>query len=449
MGDTDRSAGSRIVLAGVLLLLLILAGWWYADRTSTPNETWRPVPAETAEPPPQESAARRRVTPEEQPAAAEETAPEPAASDRPVVPAVVALTVRVVDDADGAPIAGAQVLDQRGGSVTTDEEGTATVAAARGAPRPLRATAPGFVRSDWSIPRVEGEDDDPVVIRLQREFVLDGIVVSADGTPVSGARVVVHAGAGSSVGADPPLGEDTSAAGGRFRIEGLPEGDLVTFFVTADEHAPLREARELVVPEDGPFRIVLQPAATLAGRVRRPDGSPAPGADIRLVPEDEPELLRDAETGVRFFGRPNWLAARTDREGRFTIPGLDAERRYIALALCKGFTTSERSDVLDPSSLPVTLELVLREPGTIRVRVVVEGEVPPDLGVYLGSSGIRKASAVRQDDGTWLLEGVPAGEQAVHAKAKGFETGEAAADVRAGESIEVRVELQPRVPRRR
>jgi hypothetical protein len=61
-----------------------------------------------------------------------------------------------------------------------------------------------------------------VAVDLVEGGSLAGIVTDYRGDPVPGSRVIIR-----DAGTDDVLGDVRAGAGGRFRVDGIPEGDLV------------------------------------------------------------------------------------------------------------------------------------------------------------------------------------------------------------------------------
>jgi hypothetical protein len=132
-----------------------------------------------------------------------------------------------------------------------------------------------------------------------------GRVVNADGNPVAGARVVIHAVDNLDGAHSDRYGTSvtTSDAGGGFRFDGIAAGTRYRVRAHADGHAsgatspfPIESGAEI----EG-LRVVLGNGATLrgsAGRARqRRDVAPAPGGRRRARRHE-----RDRASRIR--GRP-------------------------------------------------------------------------------------------------------------------------------------------------
>ncbi len=123
----------------------------------------------------------------------------------------------------------------------------------------LRATARGRLPAEQLVEVPEGGEVPEVVLSLAIGDSIEGRVLRADGSPAAGVPVAA-ASPGRAAGASPPPPVTASDGEGRFRIDGLPPGDLVLAFG----------------PPGHP--LLLLPGARAGGRaaLRPPPGSPRP-----------------------------------------------------------------------------------------------------------------------------------------------------------------------------
>ena len=172
----------------------------------------------------------------------------------------------------------------------------------------VHAECPGFesVATQIEAPRTPGEH--PLELTLRSGGLPAwGRVLEDDGTPAEGAKVVARRG-------DVPVWlspEVTSGPDGRFRIVNMMRGTSIV---------ALREGKECSPPLEltGDVRTIelqLGRGASAEGRVTFADGSPAPGADVRLCFTPSGSLARQwsaitDDRGVyRFSGIPEgwWI----------------------------------------------------------------------------------------------------------------------------------------------
>ena len=158
-------------------------------------------------------------------------------------------------------------------------------------------------------------------------ITIHGSVIAPDGKPVPGARVVVvskpQPRPEARVLREPEhsdvLGSATADANGRFRIE-LPQvagqRDGLTLFVGAKGWALTGKTLGDDIPSSD-LMITIQPEGIIRGRIIDLQGQPISGVSLRVsryhsLPFDKTDQA------------PSWPdPAKTDEQGRFTIPGLD------------------------------------------------------------------------------------------------------------------------------
>jgi hypothetical protein len=177
------------------------------------------------------------------------------------------------------------------------------------------------------------------------------------------------------------------------------------------------------------LRAVLQPAASLSGRVLDPRGAPVDGARVRAWRAGEnPDAPESYRPCLRNEG-----AADTDGEGRFTLdalpPGwwtlrsrdgrfLDATREHLHLS------EGERLR---------GIELTLGEAGMVSGRVLTaEGEPAGETQVQANGRPAPPVSVA--GDGGYRIEGVQPGEQTLEAWGPGGERASGRLVVRPGEN---------------
>ncbi|MCC7539684.1 MAG: carboxypeptidase regulatory-like domain-containing protein [Deltaproteobacteria bacterium] len=161
--------------------------------------------------------------------------------------------------------------------VRTGQDGSFRLALAPGA-YDVRA-ARGTLVADpvYGIEVVEGAEA-PVALALHEGAVLEGELVDGDGSPVPSARVVVTEGAFGALPRGLEIGAD-----GRFRFEGLLD---LPYEVSARADGYASVAGVPWAPGAGPMRLVLERAATIAGRVEDARGFPIADAVIEVVGRD-------------------------------------------------------------------------------------------------------------------------------------------------------------------
>lgn len=160
-----------------------------------------------------------------------------------------------------------------------------------------------------------------------------GVITDPAGEPIASARITV--GVLNREGVEFPatwflLGDEldysvTTAEGGKFEIAGLPADSRVSVMIAADGYARLRP------PVDDPWpagsrdlRVVLQPEATISGRVTR-DGKPVSGVEV---------FCQSGERTVT-HGRTTTVSA---KDGSYKLRGLSAATYAVMVNAPEGFT---------------------------------------------------------------------------------------------------------------
>lgn len=343
--------------------------------------------------------------------------PSAGAYVRLVLPAAGGLALAVVHP-DDAPVPEADVQVRSGESVfqaTTDAEGKVEFPALPpGSARVhVRRIDAGSTRAGPFLVRA-GETTAATVL-VARGIALEGTVVDdATGAPVANAQVRV---------ARPALAaEATTDAEGRFGpLPGGGLGERVLVAVTADGRAPILEPVHLRMPGTQSVLLRLRESAPWTGRVLDGDGRPVAGAEVGYTSDGIAVALRGGRTT-------------TDDQGAFTLPPppVPAPGRRVVLVARAGDALGAvalRPDQVPPAPLDVT---VLRG-ATVTGRIVdSEGQGLAGVGVRLtpawsevpraarpspatsrlhafnavGNEGLATATAA---DGSWRLDGVPAG----------------------------------------
>ncbi|HEV7518453.1 MAG TPA: carboxypeptidase-like regulatory domain-containing protein, partial [Thermoanaerobaculia bacterium] len=367
-----------------------------------------------------------------------------------------------VVDADGRPVAGAEVALLPAFDVTSISRATDPLAALREAPRGtagpdgrfslgglapgrfgLRVRAPGFAsaaRPGIEIPAGNGEVD-LGRIALSTGTTLVGTVADPSGKPLAGVEVSVIPEVDiemlslvldASVGARPQSA--ITGTDGRFRLPHLAAPARVNLAVAREGYVPrLFESQRVPAPE--PLTLTLSPAGRLAGRVVDEAGAPVPGAVLRLEEEDRPMTVgRDS-----FFFTRGASEVVADEEGRFTFADVPAGRPVVR-ASADGHLPGSLGPLAVAGGGSVSgLRIVLPHGATVTGRVVT-----PDRAGVAGASvrvltpplgaGTFDAMPGAQTDGTgnYLLEGVATGPLSIVAEKEGFARAVRDLDVRQG-----------------
>ncbi len=376
---------------------------------------------------------------------------------------------KVIDAQNDAPVAGAvaRFFDSEGNTVAdaqTDEEGQFSLSVASlavyvgqgkkpwvaldGVSLGLAVEARGFspflsfsplaqVR-----PRELNTGGARVLVVLQPEIVIDGIVRDAKGLPVAGATVAwawqVVNGLSQSSSAGTPTSTDNN---GGFVWRGpAPTRSSVVWAIHPDHgpgwifvDRPLRKGIDLL-------EITLQLRARLRGRVVDESGNGIAGARVELQPKDVPptwHYLSGKIVRELYGATPPWLVA-TANDGSFEIAGLGPGLHWVSVTrtgLVAGAQTEKEILIGEDTQWQAVMVVgrtvecsVTNEAGALvtgaRVRFMVKG-TRIGMGI-LGEDHVVedwvpvRMAARPSEDGKFVMRGLPNGPVRVEAFARGF-----------------------------
>jgi hypothetical protein len=306
----------------------------------------------------------------------------------------------------------------------------------------VRATLPGFAPS-----RVTLADLAPGTVRAGLRIVLGrgrtafGRVVDRSEQPVPGVEVSLVASTGERAPAGGEQREKREANGldawtavtdpaGRFTLPALPSGK-------ADLRAGKSgfasvTIRALSIPSgEGTFdlgTVILEPGAQVQGIVTGRDGKPLSGAEVHAA-RDLRRLRFAAGSGAPVDRKPE---AVTGADGRFAVPDLRKGDRVDLWVRVAGYRPGSVDGVAAPNEKPVRIVL---DRGVRVAGRVVDPEKRPVAGADLalraerlgGERGLVRfvgganASAVSDEDGRFVFEGMTPGSAELDASAAGFQ----------------------------
>jgi hypothetical protein len=316
------------VIAAVITVVVLLSCWWLLrseiDHGTLEARARAAAVMTDAEPADARAPQRReKAEPEATSENNEATASEPP-------PKLAPLTIRVVSDADDAPIAGAKVSvdfyegdNRKTTESTTDAAGATVVNAFPRQDGPgVLVFAPGFVRRATEAPYGKKLGDDVVVVRLEPAVALVGVVVDAkSGAPLAGVHIVADspdAGGMHCFGTpDPPYADIVTGADGAIRLDGIPKARETSGVVTAPRYVAQKFEWNSSKPRHVDLR--LEPAGQIRGVVRDADGAPV---------ENVRASVRKASDGEPCYG----IEAFTNADGAFELDGLPLDDAYDVLA---------------------------------------------------------------------------------------------------------------------
>jgi large repetitive protein len=366
------------------------------------------------------------------------------------------LTGRTVDP-NGLPIDGARIQvspnDQSGMDafmrlvqakdlVRTARDGSFKATRLRPGPRQSLVAS----HDDFESRTVGGIDLVPgttrsITITLPRGRSVQGIVRDEDGVPLAGAQVHLmqsmsfHSRRGqmSFVGGPGQRPAVETGPDGRFDLRGLSVGE---YRMSVEKRGYSSESVDPLKVSDAsgpePLEVVLHTGASISGLVRTKSGAGAAGYRVmaNTVGAEGAQPFRSMSEGP------------TGQDGAFVIEGLRPSQSYKLLVVRDGGGAPEEKGTATPPADGVDLVVA----GSGRIQGAVEdadGRPVPDFQVWYSpasTGGMRitfafgpaapgtrgNPQSVHTDDGTFVLDDVPAGQWNVDVLAKGFQPGHAA-----------------------
>jgi protocatechuate 3,4-dioxygenase beta subunit len=338
------------------------------------------------------------------------------------------LTGRVVDAADGRPLAGVRVVARAPGGEFLARSGADGRYSMRGlSPQAYRVSAEDDRFVAWSrtvtVAAGQAETQD---VPLVRGATLAGRVVDEEGRPIEGATIQVSRGGENVFRAFMRNVEGEGAArtgrDGSFRAPRLAPGENQRLDVRHDEYEE-RSVGGLSLSPGGTrsgVSVVLRRGLAVRGVVKDEEGRPLSGVEVNL---SSSRNVRAGRGGVQmsFSGPGSQLRRETGADGRFEFRGLKAGD-YTVSARRPG---SSRATV-DPvnvveARVAEPLELVLKPGATISGVLrdkagsgasgwsVSARAASQAGGPTFGPGGIRSEEPTGPD-GVFYLEGLTAGE---------------------------------------
>jgi hypothetical protein len=318
-------------------------------------------------------------------------------------------------------------------SAVTGEDGRFEVAAVPAARVDLEARRPGFaplVVPGVAIPPGDGAADLGTLVLTPGAHIA-GRVTDARKRPIDGAEVWLKPEADGLPGPaladalrrrEPAAGSDTN---GRFAIPDLPHARRFDILIAREGFLPAW-VTGVETPTAAPLAVVLEPAASLSGRVETDDGEAVPGARVRLSPAPQPP----GTVGVEVRRPVNTAETSTGDDGAFAFAEV-APGSVVLEAWAEGLLPGEPAEVKVPAdAVPPEVVLVLGRGASLDGRVsTVDGEPIAGARIRLGT-----ARGESDAEGRYRLAGVSLGRGLLVVRHAAYRPKARGIDVEAGEN---------------
>ncbi|HVR43134.1 MAG TPA: carboxypeptidase regulatory-like domain-containing protein [Thermoanaerobaculia bacterium] len=261
----------------------------------------------------------------------------------------------------------------------------------------LIVESPGFVTARVPVEVEEGKTLEDVEVALERGTTIVGKVTGPDGAPLAGVSI----GLGGEtrnlmIPQIAPQRGTSSDAAGEYRLEGVAAGEHM---LRARKDGYQNESRTLQV-EGSEMRVDLRLSRgeAVTGVVVTESGMPVADASVTARSAVQDGTARNTKT---------------DANGAFRLDGL-TPGRYTFAASREGYARGEVRDV--DVSVPSAVRITLSAGGTISGRIfgLSAAEMPSVQVSARGAGGFASSSAAH--DGTFRIEGAPAGTLQVQAR---------------------------------
>lgn len=304
---------------------------------------------------------------------------------------------RVEAELDPSAMMGAGAMNAwrgREGDARTDSSGAFEITGLGKGPFTVRVQAKRTTedgeRDGHAVARKVAPNGEPLELVLQDALTLDGLVRDPSGAPVPSFTIELQSEQGAPVafGAGARRSElrNFEDAEGRFRLLGLESGEWRLRASTESVGSSEWLTLELPRNESEPLVLNLRMAASVAGLVLAPDGSPAAGARVEHSASGP---------GSAWAGAANWTdgnGARCDERGAFVLEQQEPGS-LVLHAVAEGAAASEDLSLeLAPGEARKDVVLRLREGGRVRGLIYDKQGEPqagrPIMAVFTSTSEV-------------------------------------------------------------
>lgn len=290
-----------------------------------------------------------------------------------------------------------------------------------------------------------GETTDMGAIAIEKGLTLTVAVVGPDGRPVAGAslRLLGELSGGGFGPRSPAVSDAITDSEGLAALTGLPTGGML---LTTQADGFASPEQSLTLNADTTLKVVLQRGGAIVGRVVGPAGEAAPAAWVKAV-----RIGSLRHSHVATFGHSREKAVPVSADGAIRLPHLEAGTWAVWVG-APGSPDESWPEVQVHDGQDTDLGTIrLQAPGTLRLRVTLNGNPVPELRVGLmpGTWGREVASATTDAAGDADFAGLAAGDYTVttardEPRLSPDERSRRRLTVKAGQHSEMVLELQPR-----
>lgn len=255
---------------------------------------------------------------------------------------------------------------------------------------------------------LSGDRPSPVVLRMEPEIRLKGVVNAGGKAVVPNASVIavrnhlaVH-GQRMVENVKVTYSDTTTSEKGEFELDQLPSGEMI-LRVVAVGFAPL-ETTVVIKPNPPPVTLSLVPEAILSGIVKNELGKPVPGAELELATPAEDEKKSEPIAKLN-----------TEENGTFIFRQLPANRQFLLTAKAPEYAITGPLAVVSGTTTNV---IVLSSGGSIRGTVtnLNDGDPAPHVGIVAVSEAAPKGVSLMtltNSKGRYRISRLPAGTYTV------------------------------------